>query len=675
MRTRQTSFWLGVLVVLLALAGTVEERTFGTVTDEQEVLGTAVSMAEFGELGIARGQYFTILRPQGDAVSPYGVGLSLLEVPFVFLSPVWESRFGARSSQTLFCFLQILLVTAAAAAAGLLARALGATARGEWVAIFGTALASPLWAYPAGGLSEPLQAAALAGSLLLATVSIRRRADAEAFRASLFFAAGAGFLAGWAVLTKALNFALLPFLFLPIALDLRSLLPVRKRMANVVAWGAGLALSLGLWLAFEIARFGRPFASYSGQNFNHPVLDGLWRLTVGPNKGLILYFPLALLSFAGIVWLIRSEESRGTGLAIGGSLLTLLVLSSAWWAWDGTGGWGPRFLVPVIPLLAAAAGAVATTTRRHFGIALVLMALGVVVNLLGALHSESATFGYVASTGSIPISRDEALRYPPYYLGRDSSGHSLLPRVFLAGSQRAFSPLRLHALLLSERIRAADRDEMRLSLTSFPWRSSHPDAIPGLDPVPNTTQAVWIEYLLTPFTWPHLGRALTLSSDEERSRFNSAWDNAQADQVFRNLDIGRPERALRLARRLHGINPSGLTAALVAESLRKERRLNELPAFLDSLPERSRRSPLLALVQALVARDLSDEAGARVWLRSARAVLGTPAVLRALSAPLSQWPEGFHAFIAEGSGTTVSELSLPKLGTEASQSTIDSSAQ
>src|ERR1019366_5650602 len=105
--------------------------------DEQQMLYTAISIAETFELGIARGQTFAIPRPAGDAVSPYGMGLPLLEVPFALVAGPWEARFGARTSQTLFVLLQVLLVTAAAAGAGLLAKTLGAGLFGQGLAPVG----------------------------------------------------------------------------------------------------------------------------------------------------------------------------------------------------------------------------------------------------------------------------------------------------------------------------------------------------------------------------------------------------------------------------------------------------------------------------------------------------------------------------------------------------------
>ncbi|HQQ78006.1 MAG TPA: hypothetical protein PLB01_11685, partial [Thermoanaerobaculia bacterium] len=162
-----------VAAAFLLLAATAEERTFGTVTDEQQMLYTAISIATTGEIGISRNQRFSVSRPAGDAVSPYGMGLPLLEAPLAALAGPWEARFGVRTSQTLFVLLQVLLVTAAAAGAGLAAGAFGAGAFGQALAVFAAALASPLWAYTATGYSEPLQAVCLVFAFVLASAASR----------------------------------------------------------------------------------------------------------------------------------------------------------------------------------------------------------------------------------------------------------------------------------------------------------------------------------------------------------------------------------------------------------------------------------------------------------------------------------------------------------------------
>lgn len=640
--------------VVLVLAGTAEERTLGTVSDEQQMLYSAVSLATFGEIGIGRGQIFGVPRPEGDAVSPYGMGLSLLEAPAALAARPFETRFGEHASQTLFVSLQILLVAGAAALAGLLARGLGAGRFGEGLAVVGTALGSPLWAYVACGFSEPLQALCFAGAAAAAVGAAAREAAGDS-PAARRLAAAAGFFAGFALLTKGVNLGFAGLLAAPILFDAGGRIALRRRLPLLAAAALGGAAPVLAWLGFEVARFGRPFSSYVSQQFTHSVADGLWRLLVGPNKGLLLYFPLLPLSVLGIVWLARAKESRPAALAIGGTAAGVWVLYAGWWAWDGSHGWGPRFLVPVLPLLAAAAGAAAGRSRRFRAIAVALALLGGVVNLLGALQSEAASTHYVASTGGVRVSREEFESFPAAFREATGQKEEMLPRNQVARYDAAFAPIRLHAFLLRQRLAATDAADLARRLDGAPWLSTHPEARPRISPGAPvlTTTTPLANYLVAPFRWPHLGAALVRRDGEPPGTFNNVWRNGVADQVFRNLDLGRPERAVPLAAFLHEQLPSGYSAAIYSECLRLSGRRDEAEGFLRGLPDRAKLSPAVNVEQALVARDAGSPDVARAFLSEASKRLRTPAIERALSSPASEWPRTLRLFLTDvpGAGT------------------------
>jgi hypothetical protein len=641
--------------VFLVLSGTAEERTFGTVSDEQQMLYSAVSMATFGEIGIARGQIFGVPRSTGDAVSPYGMGLSLLEVPFAFAARPWERAFGEHSSQTLFVFLQVLLVTGAAALAGLLARSLGAGRFGAGLAVVATALASPLWAYVACGFSEPLQALCFVGAAASAIqASSRDTGGAEA--ASRRLAVAAGFFAGFALLTKSVNVVFAAILLLPLLFDGEGRLALRGRLRVAVAAAAGAALPALAWLAFEIARFGRPFSSYTSQRFTHDVFDGLWRLLVGPNKGLLFYFPLLPVAVIGLVLLARAKGTRAAALALGAAAAGVWTLYAGWWAWDGSHGWGPRFLVPVVPLLAAASGAAAERSPLLRRAAIVLAGLGVLVNLLGVLETEAASGHYVATTGGVRVSREEFESFPAAFREATGQKDQVLPRNQVARTDVAFAPIPLHAFLLGQHLAASDAADAARRLEAAPWLGTHPESKPHVaagTPV-LTTVTPLANYLVAPFRWPHLGAALARRDGDPPGTFNNAWRNGLADQVFRSLDLGRPERAVPLAAFLHEQLPSGYSAAIYAECLRGARRRDEARAFLRSLPDRAQQSPAVNLVQALIARDDGNGEAARAFLAAAGKRLRTPAVGRALGAPPAEWPGALRAFLTDvpGAGTS-----------------------
>jgi len=634
---------LSVLAAFLLLAGTAEERTFGTVTDEQQMLYTAISIAETFELGIARGQTFGVPRPAGDAVSPYGMGLPLLEVPFALLAGPWESRFGARTSQTLFVLLQVLLVTAAAAGAGVLAKTLGAGLFGQGLAVFGTALASPLWPYTACGLTEPLQAVCL-----VFAVTFAARASRAEKRPALALAFAAGFCAGFLALTKVVNLLFVPLPLLPLLAGAWP--PTRERMRAWAAAIAGVAIPIAAMLAFEVIRFGRPFSSYArGGNFSHPPLDGAWRLLVGPNKGLFLYFPLGLLTVFGLVTLVRGRETRGAAVSTLALAGAFVALYSGWWSWDGIGGWGPRFLVPLVPLLAGAAGAAAgTRARRAAGVALVV--LGTAVNALGTFQAEAATVYYVSSTGlaRVPLALYE--EYPPSFRPPESrEGMYWLPRYVPAASDSAFSAFRVHPFLLANRLAGHDDDLRRRRLSSPPWLATHPDAVPDLPPPSPiiTTRTPLVNYLTAPFRWPHLCMSFTEPHGEHPGTYNPAWFAGLADQTMRSLDIGRPDRAARFAGTLFALSPSGYTAALRLEGLRLSGQEEAARAFLQELPDRALRAPVLRLELALRARDQGQDLLASTLLAEAAQGLRTPAIRSALGRPPAEWPRSLRELLAE----------------------------
>lgn len=626
-----------LLAVFLVLGATAGERTLGTITDEQQMLATAVAIAETGGLGVARGQFFSVERPSGDALAPYGLGQPLVEVPFVLLAGPWERAFGPRSSQTLFSLLSVLLVTAAAGGAGLLARAAGASPPGEAVAVLGTAFGSPLWGYTSTVFSEPLQAACLALSAAFAALSVRSGNRAPAV--------GAGVLAGLSVLAKSANLLLVPFVLAPLLLDgpPGRTRPARTRLALAGAAGAGATLLA--WLVLEVRRFGRPFASYAGQGFTHPPLDGLWRLLGGANEGLLWYFPLAALAAVGAARLGRDPALRGTVVAVSGPFAVLVALASAWWSWDGVVGWGPRLVVPAVPLLAAAAGAASDRFSRGRLAAAALLAAGVGVNALGALQSDASRGFLLDTTPPAVIAESETAQYPASVVRRDPQGRPVVPRSHAAARDAAFSPIRVHAFLLGVKLGAGSRFEAEERLSRPPWLATHPEARPAIASLPGTFAEVLVNDLLEGFRWPHLFSVLGAGEEERRATFNAAWGVALADQLNRALDVGDAGGAVELSGKLWAAAPSGFSAAQRGEALRVAGRGEEATAFLGGLPQSIAASPLVALERALLARDAGDAELASALLGRAAPGIPSPAVRRAREVAPARWPRTLRDFL------------------------------
>src|SRR5450830_326397 len=604
-------FFFALGLSALVLAFTTDERVFGLVTDGQIMTRTAYAMAALGEIGIARGHAVDVARSGGDAVTRYGMGPSLARLPVTALAGSFEDSFGPGSSQTLFVLEQILFVLLAAGAAGALARALGADAAGTRRAILATALASPLWAYVSADWSEPLQTACVGGAFACGALAGRpgaRRQDA--------LTAGAGALAGFALLSKSV--------LAVVVLEA----PRGKRGSRSLAFLAGAAPFAALWLAFEIVRFSRPFASYAGERFSHPVFDGLWRLTVGPNKGLFLYFPLALLAIRGLPRLAR--ERRSLALALAGFSLFLLVTTAAWWSWDGTSGWGPRLLVPLVPVLAALA--VVGAAAMPPVVFRVLFGIGVAVNALGALQPDAVLTWYYATVKPRTLTANEARAFPAFATEPDPAGGVRLLPIHDVANHAALSPLRVNAWLLGKRLVGGD---VLAALRTPPWRTDVPGQETGATPEQAIPPSALV-FLTSAFRWPHLGMSLTRSAGQTDTVVS--FIDCLYDQALRAQDMGRGDRAIQFGEELYRRVPSPQTVTALAEGYRIAGRREAFRDFVRALPPAQRSAPDLGIVLALAARDAGNEALAREILGQVLAVSPRREYARLAESPIAAWP-------------------------------------
>jgi len=122
-------------------------------------------------------------------------------------------------------------------------------------------------------------------------------------------------------------------------------------------------IALGLpFLAYNVHYFGNIIGGYmkdaSSFDFSHTILFNFMGLLISPNRGLLIYTPIVVLSFFGVLqtkYMATTRVNRFvfiSGICI---LLQILFYSvfSIWWA-----GWsyGPRFLTDSLPFMALSLG-------------------------------------------------------------------------------------------------------------------------------------------------------------------------------------------------------------------------------------------------------------------------------------------------------------------------------
>jgi hypothetical protein len=129
--------------------------------------------------------------------------------------------------------------------------------------------------------------------------------------------------------------------------------PLKEQLSRVAAGAVGAGLGLLPFLLYNHARFGSFLDAGYGEaahQWTTPFLQGLAGLLVSPGRGLLVYCPLVILTLLASPAFLRRDRRVAVFVLL--SVLTLPVVFARWHWWDGGWCWGPRFLVPVVPLLA-----------------------------------------------------------------------------------------------------------------------------------------------------------------------------------------------------------------------------------------------------------------------------------------------------------------------------------
>jgi len=603
--------WLLTAAIALVLGLSVDDRQVARIADGRQMIFTAVALTEAGTLGQARGRDLAVPRPQGDAVSRFGLGMTFAHVPAAALAPLVEERLGPGTSQPLFLVAPIAFVLASGWFAARAARRLGGGPVAQSTALLLATIASPFASYAAMEQSEALQGLALVAAFRFA------------LRGTPVSAAIAGACGGVAMLAKSSLIVAVPLVLLPLFF-----LPERRRLAAAAA--LGFLPLLALWAYLDAVRFGRLFGGYEGEAFTHAFLDGVRRLTVGLNKGLLLYFPAAVASFVAAARALRLRQAAMAWLAPVLVLVALLALAAPWWAWDGVGGWGPRLLVPAIPLLAASAGVELARWLPAARIAVV--ALSVAVNLPPVLQHPTPVVQYIW-TSAWPIEdAASAAQVPPFARRPQPDGRVAVPPEHVLANVASASPFVLLPWFFDVSRDVAERAAERLNAP--PWLSARPDIKPSPPISGDEVAAIAPRPRLN-----YWGRGFTDAPDDSSRVY--AYDTALENQVFRAQRLRDVGLAVSLAQKLESLAPRGLADALLLESYRLAKRKQDAIDFLTSLSHDRRGHPAINVVLALWDRDEGNEERARVLLQTSADSYPNAPVQRALTAPLSAWPPDF----------------------------------
>ncbi len=320
--------------------------------DAQAMSGVTRSLLDHGGVDISSA--YGVPGLHGLSYSKYGPAQSLLASPLFLLghtlSGLAPAFYRPEVPTLVASFLPALLTALTAVLLVLTAIELGASTRGALMLGLVYGLATPAAVYAVQWFSEPAAACALLAAVYAV---IRDRAGPTVWRPLL-----AGLTLSIAAATRldALLFAPVVLLYLRV--------PVHRRRARALALVLPLVVTLGALGLYDLARFGSPLQTGYGLGTLNPfdsidthpdrspdaILSALYGLFLSPGKGLVEYAPVVLLAPFGLVLLWRRRRAE-TALLLALILVDSVAHANILIRWVGGWSWGPRFLVPVIPLV------------------------------------------------------------------------------------------------------------------------------------------------------------------------------------------------------------------------------------------------------------------------------------------------------------------------------------
>ncbi len=431
----------------------------------------AQNLVETGTFGMEKNQYVPLEQGRDGAYySKFAPGQSLLEAPFYALGRmVAPSTDDQRYLYAFKYFVSVLCVPPVSALTliffMLTIQLLGYDRRTAILSTLLLGLGTMMWPYARLGFSEPLQACAIAAGFYYST-----RARREG---SLTAAAFAGAAIGMLLLTKVSAAIVAPGFALYLITGAHG---QKKRFRAAMLFSLVFLIFLCLSLAYNQLRFGEllNFGYFSGKDasfgFNVNCLSGLYGFLFSPGKSIFLYAPAVLLSLWGAR---RLQSDHGdVSTLVWFCVASHLAVYCRWWAWHGDWSWGPRFLVPLMPLLMIPAAALVATLKESVFIhRFAFITIVVVSFFIQTLGVAVNPYEYIM------ITRHQVPHGPFFTPGRedlrdDQTGIHFVPD---------FSPVAGHWWLLKHTITGAGRtaEQQRAAMQKdFPWRGLMRYAVP-----------------------------------------------------------------------------------------------------------------------------------------------------------------------------------------------------
>jgi hypothetical protein len=342
-------------VYLVTYSGTLHS------SDGQAMFSVSESLVRRGAYDINQIRWMGLQQgtfgQDGSLYCRKGPGTSLVALPLTWLGlavPAW----GLVQTTML---LNALITALTAALIFTYVRRLGYRQTTGLVTALIFGLGTIAWPYAKYFFSEPLTGLCLLAAAYFTLPPDPSTDEGPPWPACLFV----GFFLGLAVATRFANAVLLPIyagllvFYLLRRRGLTNWSTLRSTLSPLLsavwrqlfAWAFPLLLWGALLAAYNYLRFGDPLMTgyLPEESFSAPWVTGILGLLVSPGRGLIFFCPVLLACLPAWPRLYRRHREQGVFILL--TAASYVLLYGKWFMWHGGFAWGPRFLLPIIPLL------------------------------------------------------------------------------------------------------------------------------------------------------------------------------------------------------------------------------------------------------------------------------------------------------------------------------------
>ncbi len=313
---------------------------------------------------------------EGAKFSKYGIGMSVLAVPFYITGKALSAVLPVEPSYaTLFCVSMVNAFISALTC--LLIYRLGRERFGFFhrtsvLLAIGYGLSTIAWFYSEDFMSEP------ATSLfLLAAVFSVTGSDAGQKKRNLLWA---GVFIGLALTCRLATLVTVPGFLLYMILN-RENAPawkIRSLIMNTARFLIPVACFICLIFLYNYVRFQNIFETGYEKGFGTEGWTGLLGILFSPGKSVFLYNPLLIVGCLALPAFIKTKSKMAWlfGWIVG----VHLVLFSFWHSWYGGSGWGPRLMLVALPYLILPVGFLLQRAKGKAGI-IAVMIVGICIQV------------------------------------------------------------------------------------------------------------------------------------------------------------------------------------------------------------------------------------------------------------------------------------------------------